>query len=193
MKLRFAELVVLTLAAAIITGYPAAAETAAKPGAAMPGDTRELLPIPFTTRDKLLHKMNQDNLGALGRMLDALSRDDLAQVARIANDLSYTDKTEKFSRRRGSKTFAVMATDFHGQKMPAIREAAEQGDRQQVLRRMSEAVQSCMGCHSAVRMVEWPNERQYTTPAPVSLPDAIPVPQRRIPDYQYSTNAESQP
>lgn len=180
------SILVATVILAAVAGHAAvAAETGAESGMTASGDSRALLPIPFATRTKLLHKMNQENLGALGRMLDALSRDDLAQVARIANELSYTAQTEKLSRRRGSVAFAVMATDFHGQKMPAIRQAAEKGDRREVLRRMSEAVQACMSCHAAVRLVEWPDDRTYTTPPPVSLPADTPHPQYRIPTYQY--------
>jgi len=178
-------LVAAMILAAVAGRAAVAAETGAESGVTESGDSRALLPIPFATRTKLLHKMNQENLGALGRMLDALSRDDLAQVARIANELSYTAKTEKLSRRRGSVAFAVMATDFHGQKMPAIRRAAEKGDRREVLRRMSEAVQACMGCHATVRLVEWPDDRTYTTPPPVRLPADTPHPQFRIPTYQY--------
>lgn len=166
---------------------PAMAESESKTAMSVE-DNRTLLPIPFETRNKLLHKMNQDNLGALGRMLDALSKDDLEQVARIANELSYNAKTKRVSLRRGSETFAVMATDFHGQKMPAIREAAEKGDRHEVLRRMSDAVQSCMGCHSAVRLVEWPDNRNYTTPDPVKVPEGTAEPKYRLPEYQYPNN-----
>ncbi|MFP3873347.1 MAG: hypothetical protein ACLFQT_07780 [Thiohalophilus sp.] len=149
-------------------------------------DQRELLPVPFKIRNKLLHKMNQDNLGSVGKMLEALSKDDLAEVARLANELSYSDKTEKFSKRRGSVAFAVMATEFHGQKMPAIREAAEDGDKNEVLRRMGQAVSSCVNCHSATRLVEWPTDRSYSVPEPVSLPESTPSPRRQIPDYKYN-------
>lgn len=148
-------------------------------------DNRELLAIPFKIRNKLLHKMNNENLGSLGEMLEALSKDDLAEVARVANKMSFSGKTEKFSVRRGSLNFALMATDFHGQKMPAIREAAEKGDRQEVLRRMSEAVQACMGCHAANRLVEWPTDRSYPNAQPVKLPDSVPEPKRKIPNYKY--------
>lgn len=170
-------MVAVAMSVAVVTGLAAEDVTATK-------DARELLPIPFETRTKLLYKMNEENLGALGRMLDALSRDDLAQVARIANDLSYTAKTKRVAPRRGSVTFAMMATDFHGQKMPAIRQAAEKGDRREVLRRMSEAVQACMSCHAAVRLTEWPDDRAYTAPAPVNLPEGMLQPHYRIPDYQ---------
>ena len=152
---------------------------------------RELLPIPFATRDKLLRKMNRENLGALGRMLAALAEDDLAEVARIANDLSYSERTERASRRRGSEAFAVMATEFHGRKMPAIRRAAEAGDRRQVLRRMSEAVGACVSCHAATRLVEWPPGRSYATPDPIELPDGTPEPEHRIPEYTYPSREGS--
>lgn len=148
-------------------------------------DPRELLPLPYETRNKLLHKMNEENLGALGQMLEALSRDDFGEVARVANSLSYSTKTEQGAPRRGSTTFAVMATDFHGQKMPAVREAAEKGDRREVLRRMSEAVNSCMACHAAVRLVEWPDNRSYETPGPVKLPEGLPKPKWKISNYKY--------
>lgn len=156
-------------------------------------DDRELLPLPFETRNMLLHKMNEENLGYLGRMLDALSRDDLAEVARLANDLTYTAKTKKVAPLRGSVTFAVMATDFHGQKAPAIRQAAEKGDRREVLQRMSEAVTACMACHAAVRLTEWPDNRAYTTPAPVKLPEGMPQPQYQIPNYRYSSDSGARP
>ena len=146
---------------------------------------RELLPIPFATREKLLQKMNQKNLGALGEMLAALARDDFAAVARLANELSYSAKTEKLSKRRGSVAFATMATNFHGQNMPALRRAAERRDRRQVLEQMSEAVSACVACHAAVRLTEWPEDRSYPVPAPVRLPAALPEPTRRIPDYTY--------
>lgn len=191
-KAALSILAAVTLAA--VAGHAAlAAETGAGTDAAAAAETRELLPIPFETRTQLLHKMNQENLGALGRMLDALSRDDLAQVARIANELSYSEKTKKVAPRRGSVAFAVMATDFHGQKMPAIRQAAEKGDRREVLRRMSEAVQTCMSCHAAVRLVEWPDDRAYTTLPPVNLPAGTPQPQYRIPDYQYPAERGARP
>jgi hypothetical protein len=156
-------------------------------------DNRELLPLPFETRNMLLNKMNQENLGHLGRMLDALSRDDLAEVARLANEMTYTEKTKKVAPLRGSVTFGVLATDFHGQKMPAIRQAAEKGDRREVLKRMSEAVTACMACHSSVRLVEWPDNRAYTTPAPVKLPEGMPQPQYQIPNYQYPSGSGARP
>jgi hypothetical protein len=156
-------------------------------------DNRELLPLPFETRNMLLHKMNNENLGHLGRMLDALSRDDLAEVARLANDLTYSEKTKKGSRQRGSVTFAVLSADFHGQKAPAIRQAAEKGDRREVLQRMSEAVTACMACHAATRLSEWPDNRAYTTPAPVNYPEGMPQPQYQIPNYQYPSGSGARP
>jgi len=156
-------------------------------------DNRELLPLPFETRNMLLNKMNQENLGVLGRMLDALSRDDMAEVARLANGMTYNEKSKKVVVSRGSVAFGVLATDFHGQKMPAIRQAAEKGDRREVLKRMSEAVTACMACHSSVRLVEWPDNRAYTTPAPIKLPEGMPQPQYRIPNYQYPSGSGARP
>ncbi|MGM0593491.1 MAG: hypothetical protein ACQETD_03050 [Pseudomonadota bacterium] len=54
---------------------------------------------------------------------------------------------------------------------------------------MSEAVSACMACHAAVRLTEWPDDRAYTAPAPIKLPEDTPQPQWKIPDYQYPTNS----
>lgn len=160
--------VVLAVAAAgpsLAGAEPPASETAEDP--------RQLLPIPFETRQKMLKNMRQENLGNLGDMLEALARDDLEAVARIADSMAYTPAKQRASRRRGSREFAAMAARFHGERMPAIRRAAEMGKRRKVLKRMGEAVRSCNNCHASFRLVEWPADRAYAMPEPVSLPGSL--------------------
>lgn len=159
--------VALAVAAAgpsLASAEPSASETVEDP--------RQLLPVPFETRQKMLKSMRRNNLGNLGEMLEALARDDLEAVARIAESMTYTPEKRQASRRRGSKAFAAMAARFHGERMPAIRKAAETGNRQAVLKRMGEAVQSCNNCHASFRLVEWPEDRSYSMPEPVPLPDS---------------------
>ena len=139
------------LVAAILAAVSLAAPAAGAPPAEAEGasrlaepDQRTLLPLPFEVRDKLLRTMRQDNLGGLGDMLSALAEDDLEEA----------------------DAFARMAARFHGELMPAVRRAAEMGDRTRVLKRLSEAVTGCNNCHNAFRLVEWPPDRQYDMPEP---------------------------
>ncbi|MFP4607849.1 MAG: hypothetical protein ACOCUM_00750 [Thiohalospira sp.] len=149
-------------------GAPPAEEKEAKSQAE--ADRRTLLPLPFEVRDRILRNMRQENLGGLGKMLSALAEDDLEEVAQIAAGMSFTPDKQKASRRRGSRAFARMAARFHGERMPAVRRAAEMGDRRLVLKRLSEAVTSCNNCHTAFRLVEWPPDRHYDMPEPVAPP-----------------------
>jgi len=129
---------------------------------------RTLLTIPYQDREDLLRVM-RNNLANLGRLIDAMSKDDFKAVETIANGMSFNKKKGKGLARRGNPAFTARGIQFHALDTLAVKKAAAARDRKGTLRAMSRMVSSCVGCHATFRVMEWPDNKTYTRPKPRPL------------------------
>jgi len=129
---------------------------------------RTLLTIPYQDREHLLHVM-RNNLVNLGGLIDAMAEDDFKTVEKIADKMSLSEKKARGLARRGNSAFTAMGLQFHGLKAPAVKKAAAAKDRQATLHAMSEMVNTCIACHATFKVMEWPDNKVYREPEPVSL------------------------
>jgi len=161
----FSLLLASVLGAVSAFSQPVLAETGKK--ALKPGN-RTLLKIPYQDREHLLHVM-RNNLANLGRLIDAMSKDDFKTVEAIANEMSLNKKKARGLSRRGNPAFTAMGIRFHGLDTLAVKKAAEARDRKGTLRAISSMVSTCVACHATFRVMEWPDNKPYTQPEPTPL------------------------
>jgi len=131
-------------------------------------NSRTLLKIPYEDREDLLHVM-RNNLKNLDKMINAMADDDFESVQRIAKNMSFNKKKGKGLSRRGNAAFIAMGVKFHAEDTVAVMKAAEKKDRKAILHAMSNMVNICVSCHSAFRVMEWPNNKIYKRPDPIKL------------------------
>ena len=131
-------------------------------------DNRILLEIPYKDREDLSHVM-RNNLKNLGKMINAMADNDFKSVQKIAENMSFNKKKGKGLSRRGNAEFIAMGVKFHAEDTVAVMKAAEKKDRKATLYAMSNMVNTCVSCHSAFRVMEWPNNRIYKRPSPMKL------------------------
>ncbi len=149
----------------IIAAVPAYAQLDKEAGA---NDSRILLKIPYEDREGLLNVM-RNNLKNLNEMINAMADDDFKSVQRIAKNMSFNTKKGKGLSRRGNAAFMAMGVKFHAEDTVAVMKAAEKKDRKATLHAMSNMVNTCVSCHSAFRVMEWPNNKIYKRPSPMKL------------------------
>ncbi len=158
----------------LFVGMLSAASISLQPALAAPGEKdetpkqRTLLKIPYQDRELLLQVM-RNNLANLGRLLDAMSKDDFKTVEKIAGKMSLNLKKAKGLTRRGNPAFTAMGLKFHGAKVIAVKRAAEARDRKRTLSAMANMVTTCVACHATFRVMEWPNDKNYQRPKPIPL------------------------
>ena len=153
------------LGAASVCSQPVSAEPGQNP---LTADKRTLLTIPYQDREHLLHVM-RNNLAKLGRLIDAMSKDDFKTVEKITGEMSLNEKKARGLSRRGNPAFTAMGLRFHGSKVLAVKKAAEAGDRKETLRAMADMVSTCVACHATFRVMEWPDNKSYQRPEPIPL------------------------
>jgi len=164
-KLCFSLLLASVLGAVSVLSQPVLAESG-KEG--LKPDKRTLLTIPYQGREHLLHVM-RNNLANMGRLIDAMSEDDFKTVETIAKEMSLNEKKARGLSRRGNPAFTAMGIQFHGRDALALKNAAASKDRKRTLRSMSRMVSTCVACHAAFRVMEWPDNKSYTQPKPIPL------------------------
>ncbi len=142
-----------------------------------PPGQRRLLKIPYQDREHLLHVM-RNNLANLGRLIEAMSKDDFKTVEKITGEMSLNEKKAQGLSRRGNPEFAAMGLTFHGSKVLAVKKAAETGNRKKTLRAMADMVSTCVACHATFRVTEWPDNKHYQRPRsiPLVLPPGVVAP-----------------
>lgn len=129
---------------------------------------RVLLKIPYEDREDLMRVMRA-NLKNLGRMIDAIANDDFKSVQVIAENMSFNKKKGNGLSRRGNPAFTAMGVQFHAIDTVAVLKAAKKNDQKATLHAMSMMVNSCVACHSAFKVMEWPDNKFYNRPEPTEL------------------------
>ncbi len=129
---------------------------------------RILLTVPYQNREHLLHVM-RNNLANLGKLIDAMAKDDFKTVEKITSKMSLNEKKAKGLSLRGNPAFTAIGLQFHGLKVPAVKKAAHARDRKATLRAMSRMVKTCVACHATFKVVEWPDNKSYSQPKPTPL------------------------
>lgn len=129
---------------------------------------RILLKIPFEDRENLLRVM-RNNLSNLNKMIYAVAEDDFKTVQEVAEKMSFNEKKGKGLSSRGNAAFIAMGVKFHAEDTVAVVKAAEKKDRKATLHAISNMMNTCESCHSAFRVMEWPNNKVYKRPPPMKL------------------------
>ena len=161
----FSLMLSAVLGAVSILSQPVLAESGKK---VHKPDNRTLLTIPYQDREDLMGVMRK-NLASLGGLIDAMAEDDFKTVEKIANKMTFNKKKGKGLARRGNPAFTAMGVQFHGLDALAVKKAAEARDRKGTLRAMSRMVSSCVACHAAFKVMEWPDNKTYKRPDPTPL------------------------
>jgi len=161
------KLLCLSLASVAIS-IAAAAALPALAAAGAEADKRVLLTIPYEDREDILRVM-RGNLNQVKQMVGALAEDDFATIEKVANEMTFNKKKGDGLAIRGNAAYAAMGVQFHAVNTVELRDAARAKDGKRVLRALNTTLSTCTSCHATFKVMEWPDNRSYARPAPVSL------------------------
>lgn len=131
-------------------------------------DNRVLLTIPYEDREDILRVM-RGNLNQVKQIVGALGEDDFATIEKVANEMTFNKKKGDGLAIRGNPAYAAMGVQFHAVNTVELRDAARAKDSKRVLRALNTTLSTCTSCHATFKVVEWPDNRSYTRPAPAPL------------------------
>lgn len=133
-----------------------------------PEADRVLLKIPFEDREDLLRVM-RGNLNQVKQMVGALAEDDFETIEKVANEMTFNKKKGDGLAIRGNAAYTAMGVQFHAVNTVELRDAARAKDGKRVLRALNTTLTTCTSCHATFQVMEWPDNRSYTRPAPIPL------------------------
>ena len=118
-------------------------------------EQRTLVKLQFAQREIVLRGM-RNNLGALEKILSALSRKDFLKVEQIATTMILNEDRLKRLATRENDQFISAAMEFHTTGVIEVIKAARKKSTEATLLSLSAFVGKCNSCHATFRLIEWP-------------------------------------
>ena len=136
------------LAAGTVAFVAAVSASAQSAAPAARADTRKVIELPALEQEHVMHEMQQF-LVSLHGVMDASLRDDFKAAAAAARASGRSEPTgiEKSIAPKLPPEFRKLAFDTHA-RFDQIAAEAEKGDRNQVLKRVTELLGNCVACHA---------------------------------------------
>lgn len=128
---------------------------------------RTLVKLPFSEREHVLRGMRR-YLGAMEKMLGALSRQDFLEVETQASTMLLDDRKLINLGKRENDQFIAAAMQFHSTGVTEIIKSARTKNMQKTLVSLSSFVGRCNACHESFRLIEWP-DKDYPPVKPKKL------------------------
>lgn len=121
---------------------------------ATPADDRQLVQMPEMMQEHMLSNM-RDHVNAIHEILTALSRDELDQVALVAEERLGMSSLDNHGASHMAgfmpKPMGIIGTDMH-RAASRLARIAEEGDRLETYDQLNQVTAACVACHAGYRI-----------------------------------------